>query len=64
MTLAGHQLDEQGRLADSPLARVGCVSVRTRVTDVAIRWGFYHQSRFAQQYREQLHELPSVTLHR
>ena len=37
---------------------------RTRVTDVAMRWGFFHQSRFAQQYRDQFHELPSVTLHR
>ena len=36
---------------------------RTRVTDVAMRWGFFHQSRFAQQYREQFGELPSVTLH-
>jgi hypothetical protein len=27
-----------------------------------MRWGFFHQSRFAQQYREQFHELPSVTL--
>ncbi len=37
---------------------------RIRVTDVAMRWGFFHQSRFAQQYREQFGELPSVTLHR
>lgn len=36
----------------------------TRVTDVAMRWGFFHQSRFAQQYREQFQELPSATLHR
>ena len=35
----------------------------TRVTDVAMRWGFFHQSRFAQQYREQFQELPSATLH-
>ena len=37
---------------------------RVRVTDVAMRWGFLHQSRFAQQYRAQFDELPSVTLHR
>jgi AraC-like DNA-binding protein len=37
---------------------------RVRVTDVATRWGFLHQSRFAQQYREQFDELPSATLHR
>ncbi|WP_433296587.1 helix-turn-helix domain-containing protein [Pseudonocardia sp. CA-142604] len=33
-----------------------------RVTDVAIRWGFLHQSRFAQQYRAQFGELPRETL--
>ncbi len=37
---------------------------RVRVTDVAIRWGFFHQSRFAQQYRDEFNELPSVTLRR
>lgn len=34
----------------------------TRVTDVALRWGFLHQSRFAQQYRERFGELPRETL--
>ena len=33
-----------------------------RVTDVAMKWGFFHQSRFAQQYRERFGELPSRTL--
>jgi AraC-like DNA-binding protein len=33
-----------------------------RVIDVASRWGFLHQSRFAQQYRERFGELPSATL--
>lgn len=33
-----------------------------RVTDVAVRWGFFHQSRFAQQYRDRFGELPSATL--
>jgi transcriptional regulator GlxA family with amidase domain len=33
-----------------------------RVTDVAARWGFFHQSRFAQQYRDRFGELPSRTL--
>ncbi|GAA1921225.1 AraC family transcriptional regulator [Nocardioides lentus] len=37
---------------------------RVRVTDVASRWGFFHQSRFAQQYRDQFGELPSATLQR
>ena len=35
-----------------------------RVTDVAVRWGFFHQSRFAQQYRDEFNELPSATLRR
>lgn len=65
----------QKQLGESPMAyvrriRLGKVRAdllradpqRTRVTDVAMRWGFFHQSRFAQQYREQFHELPSVTL--
>lgn len=34
----------------------------TQVTDVALRWGFFHQSRFAQQYRERFGELPRDTL--
>lgn len=34
----------------------------TRVTDVALRWGFFHQSRFAQQYKERFGELPRDTL--
>lgn len=34
----------------------------TRVTDVALRWGFIHQSRFAQQYKERFGELPRQTL--
>ena len=33
-----------------------------RVTDVAMKWGFFHQSRFAQQYRDHFGELPSRTL--
>ena len=31
-----------------------------RVTDIAVRWGFFHQSHFAQQYRDEFNELPSV----
>jgi transcriptional regulator GlxA family with amidase domain len=41
---------------------VQCNPVETRVTDVAMRWGFFHQSRFAQQYRDRFGELPSATL--
>lgn len=67
----------QEQLGESPMAyvrriRLGKVRAdllradaqRTRVTDVAMRWGFFHQSRFAQQYREQFNELPSATLQR
>jgi len=39
-------------------------AAEVQVTDVAARWGFFHQSRFAQQYRERFGELPSVTLRR
>ena len=67
----------QERLGESPMAYVRRIRLgkvrhellhsdpeRTRVIDVATRWGFYHQSRFAQQYRAEFHELPSTTLHR
>ena len=37
-------------------------AAQVRVTDVAMKWGFFHQSRFAQQYRDQFGELPSRTL--
>jgi AraC-like DNA-binding protein len=32
------------------------------VTEIAMRWGFYHQGRFAQQYRERFGVLPSETV--
>ncbi|WP_206282220.1 helix-turn-helix transcriptional regulator [Streptomyces rhizosphaericus] len=35
-----------------------------RVTDVAMRWGFFHPSRFAQQYKQRFGELPSETVRR
>jgi len=67
----------QDQLGESPMSyvrriRLGRVRAEllaadprtTRVTDVAMRWGFFHQSRFAQQYRRQFDELPSGTLHR
>lgn len=41
-----------------------CDPATVRVTDVALRWGFFHQSRFAQQYRERFGELPRETLRR
>jgi AraC-like DNA-binding protein len=39
-----------------------CDPLQTRVADVALRWGFLHLSRFAQQYRERFGELPRETL--
>lgn len=67
----------QDQLGESPMAyvrrtRLGRVRAdllasdpqRVRVTDVALRWGFVHHSRFAQQYRDQFDELPSTTLNR
>ena len=67
----------QEQLGESPMAyvrriRLGRVRAellrsdptKVRVTDVAMRWGFFHLSRFAEQYRQQFNELPSVTLHR
>lgn len=33
-----------------------------RVTDVALRWGFYHLGRFGQEYREAFGETPRQTL--
>ena len=35
-----------------------------RVSDVAMRWGFFHPSRFARQYQERFGELPSDTARR
>jgi AraC family ethanolamine operon transcriptional activator len=32
------------------------------VTDVAMRWGFFHLGRFSQQYRSRFGEYPSATL--
>lgn len=34
----------------------------TRVTDVALRWGFYHLGRFGQTYQKAFGESPSQTL--
>lgn len=35
-----------------------------RVTDIAMKWGFFHLSRFAQQYRQRFGESPSETVRR
>jgi len=35
-----------------------------RIGDVAMRWGFFHPSRFARQYQDRFGELPSDTARR
>lgn len=35
-----------------------------QIIDIAMRWGFFHPSRFAQQYRDRYGELPSETVRR
>ncbi|PKW16568.1 AraC family transcriptional regulator [Saccharopolyspora spinosa] len=67
----------QKTFGESPMAylrRIRLDHVRTellnsrepdlQITDVAMRWGFFHLSRFAQQYRERYGELPSETIRR
>lgn len=44
------------------LLRAGDAPVR--IGDVAMRWGFFHPSRFARQYQERFGELPSDTARR
>jgi AraC family ethanolamine operon transcriptional activator len=34
----------------------------TRITDLAIKWGFWHMSQFAADYRSFFGELPSNTI--
>jgi len=41
---------------------IACDPTCTSVTDVALRWGFTHLGRFAQEYRAQYGESPSTTL--
>jgi AraC family ethanolamine operon transcriptional activator len=41
-----------------------CVGAGVGVGDVAARWGFWHLSRFAADYRHLFGELPSATLGR
>ena len=47
--------------AHHDLLRAGA---RTRVTDVALDWGFVHFGWFSQDYRRLFGETPSQTLHR
>ena len=44
------------------LLRTGHSEVR--ISDIAMRWGFFHPSRFARQYEERFGELPSDTIRR
>jgi transcriptional regulator GlxA family with amidase domain len=41
-----------------------CTGSAVRISDIAMRWGFFHPSRFARQYQERFGELPSDTAHR
>ncbi len=43
---------------------LGRTSSEERISDIAVRWGFYHPSRFARQYHERFGELPSDTARR
>ena len=52
----------QLRAARRELARID--PDRTQVREVALRWGFWHSSQFAQDYRRAFGELPSDTLRR
>lgn len=52
------------RLERSREDLLGVGSAGTTVTDVAMRWGFLHVSRFAAAYAERFGELPSETLRR
>jgi AraC family transcriptional regulator, ethanolamine operon transcriptional activator len=36
-------------------------SADVRVSDVAVRWGFFHFGRFSAAYRQLFGELPSIT---
>ena len=40
------------------------VAPHPRISEVAMRWGFFHPSRFARQYHERFGELPSETARR
>ena len=50
--------------ADLLRAALGSDVGARRVGDVAVRWGFFHPSRFAHQYQQQFGELPSETSRR
>ena len=41
-----------------------CTESDARISDIATRWGFFHPSRFAWQYRQRFGELPADTLQR
>lgn len=48
--------------AHADLVKIASGAVSGTVTDVAIRWGFTHLSRFAQHYRMRYGRPPSATL--
>ena len=69
-TLLQHFRDHRGTspmryLRDARLMRVRealqSAEPGERVTDIAMRWGFYHLGRFAIEYRKRFGEAPSET---
>lgn len=50
------------RLNAARRALIAARGTATTVTSIAMRWGFFHLARFANDYRAQFGELPSTTL--
>ena len=55
---------KQRRLEAANRALLATNSAETRVTDVALRYGFCQMGRFAVEYRRTFQERPSQTLRR
>ena len=55
---------KQRRFEAANRALLAADSAETRVTDVALRYGFFQMGRFAVEYRRIFQESPSQTLRR
>ena len=55
---------KQRRFVAANRALLAADSAETRVTNVALRYGFYQMGRFEVEYRRIFHERLSQTLHR